>query len=122
MNSKDQEKIYKLYESSFRDIESVQPSANLLTGLDYDYQHPNNLSAQPWITLNNPALAKRTYTPRSEQEEGESKFKYEEKRSGDVYYLVKVEGGNNVQLVSRKQPVRLIKISLKELVKYFKEI
>ena len=120
MDTKDQEKIYKLYESSFRDIESVQPSANLLTGPDY--QHPNNFSAQPWGTVNNPELAKQTYAPRSEQEEGESKFKYEEKRSGDVYYLVRVERGNIVQLVSRKQPVRLIEISLAELVKDFRNI
>ena len=119
MNTEDQEKIYKLYEGNFRDIQSTQ---QILTGPDIDLQYPNNFSAGPWKSLNNPAEAKLTYTPRSEQEEGESKFKYEEKRSGKVYYLVKVEGGNNVQLVSCKQPDIQIIISLKELAEYFKEI
>ena len=120
MNTEDQEKIYKLYESDFRGIQSTQPGLNLLTGPDFDLQHPNNsLSTPEFLGLTGRAKHDRL-TP--EQEESESKFKYKEKRSGDVYYLVKVEGGNNVQLVSRKQPDKQIIISLKELAEDFKEI
>ncbi len=89
MNSKDQEKIYKLYED-FRNIETTQPSANLA-----NVQHPNNSRYSHdflWAGTYDPTKSKQTYTPRSEQEEGESKFKYRNKQ-GKVLILIGVVGG-----------------------------
>ena len=112
MNTKDQEKIYKLYESSFRNIQSTQPSDNL--GI---IQHPNSPS-DPWRGIYDPSKSKQTYTPRSEQEENESRFKYRDSQ-GNTFTLVGVEGG--IARLAHTRTGKIIEIPLDEL-KNLKEI
>lgn len=111
MNTKDQEKIYKLYESGFRNIQSTQPSDNL--GI---IQHPN--SPDPWGGMYDPSKSKQTYTPRSEQEENESRFKYRDSQ-GNTFTLVSVERG--IARLAHTRTGKIIEIPLDEL-KNLKEI
>jgi hypothetical protein len=111
MDTKDQEEIYQLYEN-FRDIESTQPSINL------DAQHPNNYSPDfLWAGMTDPTKSKQTYTP-TEQEEGESKFEYKDKR-GNVLILIRVVDGV-AHLINKRSEAK-IKIPLSRL-KELKEI
>jgi hypothetical protein len=115
MNSKDQEKIYKLYED-FKNIETTQPSANLA-----NVQHPNNSRYSHdflWAGIYDPTK-KLTLTPRSEQEEGESKFKYRDKQ-GEVLSLIKVDEDGVAHLINKRSGAK-IKIPLSGL-KELKEI
>lgn len=116
MNTKDQEKIYKLYEGSFRNIQSTQPSDNL--GI---IQHPNSpphLSTGIWKGMYDPSKSKQTYTPRSEQEENESRFKYRDGQ-GNTFTLVSVERG--IARLAHTRTGKIIEIPLDEL-KNLKEI
>jgi hypothetical protein len=114
MNSKDQEKIYKLYED-FKNIESTQPSANLA-----NVQHPNyspHLSTSgTWRGITGPSKPDRL-TP--EQEEGESKFKYRDEQ-GNVFSLIKVV--DEVAHLRDKRVGAIIKIPISKLSRVLKEI
>lgn len=112
MNTEDQEKIYKLYEGNFRNIQYTQPDVNL--GIE---QHPNTLRSTPeFLGLAGRAKHDRL-TP--EQEEGESKFKYRDDQ-GNVFSLIKVV--DEVAYLKDRRVGAVITIPVSKLSRVLKEI
>jgi hypothetical protein len=114
MDTKDQEKIYQLYEN-FRDIESTQPSTNLARVQDPNYSP--HLSVGAFLGIMSPSNHDRL-TP--EQEEGESKFKYRDDQ-GNVFSLIKVDE-DGVAHLRDKRVGAIIKIPISKLSRVLKEI
>lgn len=85
IGDKDQEEIFKLYED-FRGIEQIQPSTNPL----FKFTRDAHNSTGVWNRINSPGYG-TVYTPRHEQEEGESNFKFKD-RQGNLYTFLRTKG------------------------------
>ena len=82
MDTKDQEKIYKLYESFYNIRQDQTGDLNYMP----DSQHPNLSTTNVWGGINGKKMDR--YTP---SEDNESSFKYKDK-NGEIFKLIEMKG------------------------------